>query len=59
MSSSKDEMSWLERYWQVLLIVFGIGFAVIMARFSPQSDGAGRPPQQHYEIKAPAQTPAE
>jgi hypothetical protein len=31
MSSSHETESWLDRYWQVLLILFGITFALVLA----------------------------
>jgi hypothetical protein len=37
MSASHESSSWLDRWWMLLLIVFGIIFALILADFRPAS----------------------
>jgi hypothetical protein len=36
MSSSSGSASWLDKWWQVLVILLGIGFALVLGNFSPQ-----------------------
>jgi hypothetical protein len=35
MSSPHESESWIDRYWQIFLIAFGITFALILACFKP------------------------
>ncbi|RSL15272.1 hypothetical protein EDE15_0755 [Edaphobacter aggregans] len=34
--SSSSESSWLDRWWQPLLILFGLLFVTILVTFSPK-----------------------
>ena len=35
MSSSNESAGWLDRWWQLLVIVFGLIFVTILVTFSP------------------------
>jgi hypothetical protein len=35
MSSSSESASWLDRWWQLLLILYGVIFVFILVTFSP------------------------
>jgi hypothetical protein len=35
MSSQHESKSWLDQYWQVLVILFGVTFALILALWNP------------------------
>jgi hypothetical protein len=35
MSSSHETQSWLDTWWQLLVILFGIAFALILALWTP------------------------
>jgi hypothetical protein len=35
MGSSSESKTWLDRWWLLLLILFGVGFILILALFSP------------------------
>lgn len=33
--SSSHETAWIDRYWTVLVILFGLGFVTFITHFSP------------------------
>jgi len=35
MSSSIDTRPWFDKYWQLLVIAFGIGFTLVLALYRP------------------------
>ncbi len=35
MSSPNESESWIDKYWQIFLIAYGIVFALILASFKP------------------------
>ena len=35
MSTSSESQSWLDRWWPLLLVLFGLGFISILAFFAP------------------------
>ena len=35
MNSKHESQSWLERYWPVLVISYGVAFALIVANWKP------------------------
>ena len=35
MSSSTESESWLDRWWPLLLIIFGLFFVLVLVSFSP------------------------
>jgi hypothetical protein len=35
MSSSSESLSWLDRWWPLLLILFGLTFVTVLVTFSP------------------------
>jgi hypothetical protein len=35
MSSSSESMSWLERWWSLLLIIYGVIFVAVLTQFAP------------------------
>lgn len=35
MSSSHESESWLDRWWQLLVILFGLLFVLILVSFNP------------------------
>jgi hypothetical protein len=35
MSSSNESLSWLDRWWPLLLILFGVLFVSVLTTFSP------------------------
>jgi hypothetical protein len=35
MSESSESVSWVDRYWQVLVILFGLIFVTVLVTFSP------------------------
>jgi hypothetical protein len=35
MSASSESVSWLDRWWMLLLILFGVIFVAILTTFSP------------------------
>jgi hypothetical protein len=36
MSASNDSRTWLDRWWLVLVILFGLIFVAVIANFSPK-----------------------
>jgi len=36
MSSSAERASWIDRWWTLLVILFGIGFVTFLMSFSPK-----------------------
>jgi hypothetical protein len=35
MSSSSESVSWLDRWWPLLVILYGVIFVAVLASFSP------------------------
>jgi len=36
MSSSVERESWLDRWWTLLVILFGVGFVIFLMSFTPR-----------------------
>ena len=40
MSAVKHQQTWLDRYWQIFIILFAAGFTFMLALFDPRNWGS-------------------